>query len=150
MRREAAVPALPPPQPSQLALGRDFPCLTGKRSFIGEEDCHSPRKAKNWLSVTGLSLEEAVLRGRQVPQQSADKMEDVVVEGSGSSDLALAADMDRVVPRTCCRCVHSPQGSRGCSGEFQPATSTPELCVERLQAKGHPVALGELSWPGHS
>lgn len=93
----------PPPQPSQLALGRDFPCLTESWAFIGEEECHSPRKAKNWLSVTGLSLEEAVLRGRQVPQQSADKMEDVVVEGSGSSDPALAADTDWVVPRTCCR-----------------------------------------------
>lgn len=56
LRGEAAASA----QPAQLALGRDIPHLTERWAFIGEEECQSPRKAKDWLSVTSPSLEEVV------------------------------------------------------------------------------------------
>lgn len=83
-----------------------------KRSVTPQErqsiGCPSP--ASHWRKWLGW--------GRWVPQQRVGTLEAVVVEGSSCSYPALAADVGRVVPRTCSKCVHSLQGSRACSREF--------------------------------
>lgn len=65
-------------------LGAGHPPPGRGWASIGGERCHSPRKENDWLPVTSLSLEEALLKGDT--GASADKMEAEVAVGSGSSD----------------------------------------------------------------
>jgi len=131
LRCEAAASALPRPRPCQPPSGQDSPCLTERWAFIGEEECHSPRKAKDWLSVTGLLLEEAVLKRETGP--SAEHRQDGGCGGQGqsSSDSAPAADVGWVVPRICYRCL--AQLGRMVPVTWHPCqTHSSNLCAKAL------------------